>query len=341
MLPAFQREYVWSQEQIERLFDSLMRGYPISSMLFWKVRGENKTKWQFYKFLSQYREWYLTHNEKLDTSMHNDFYAILDGQQRLTSIYLALCGNYDAHRYRKKWENEDANFHICDFYFNITATKETKNSDIEYEFLWLDRNDTKEKIIHIDKNGQKWFKCKHILKLSEIFDMTEFFQSPDYVFTKEEQKKLSEFHTLIFSTKDNTKINYYLEEDDDPEKVVNIFIRINSGGTSLDYSDILFSYAVANWQNKEARTEINELVDYINNILGFNISKDFILKSFLFLHHQQIKFQINSFENGFIKEIESKWDSIKECIIEVYKLLRNFGLNNKTLSSNNAVLPII
>ena len=37
LLPAIQREFVWSAEQIESLFDSLLRGYPIGSFLFWKV----------------------------------------------------------------------------------------------------------------------------------------------------------------------------------------------------------------------------------------------------------------------------------------------------------------
>lgn len=73
LLPAFQREYVWDCEQIERLFDSLMRGYPISSMLFWKVKGENKSRWQFYKFLDKYREEYYTHNNKMDTARCNAF----------------------------------------------------------------------------------------------------------------------------------------------------------------------------------------------------------------------------------------------------------------------------
>ena len=53
LLPAFQRDFVWTSDQIERLFDSLMKGYPISSMLFWKVKGETKTDFRFYKFFSQ------------------------------------------------------------------------------------------------------------------------------------------------------------------------------------------------------------------------------------------------------------------------------------------------
>lgn len=341
LLPAFQREYVWDCEQIERLFDSLMRGYPISSMLFWKVKGENKSRWQFYKFLDKYREEYYTHNNKMDTARCNDFYAILDGQQRLTSIYIALCGNYDTHKKYAKWENVDNNFEIRDFYFNLTCSQKTKNSDIEYEFLWLDRSKTQEEIIYIDEFKQKWFKCKHILKIEEAFNLMQFLKSQGDSLTEKETKNLSDFHTLVFGTKDNTKINYYLEEDDDPDKAVNIFIRINSGGTHLDYSDILFSYAIANWQKKDARTEINRLVDYINQNLGFSITKDLILKAFLFLHHNTIKFQINSFDNGFIKAIENCWDKIKDSVLRSYELLKTFGLNKNTLTSNNAVLPII
>lgn len=341
LLPAFQREYVWDCEQIERLFDSLMRGYPISSMLFWKVKGENKSRWQFYKFLDKYREEYYTHNNKMDTARCNDFYAILDGQQRLTSIYIALCGNYDTHKKYAKWENVDNNFEIRDFYFNLTCSQKTKNSDIEYEFLWLDRSKTQEEIIYIDEFKQKWFKCKHILKIEEAFNLMQFLKSQGDSLTEKETKNLSDFHTLVFGTKDNTKINYYLEEDDDPDKAVNIFIRINSGGTHLDYSDILFSYAIVNWQKKDARTEINRLVDYINQNLGFSITKDLILKAFLFLHHNTIKFQINSFDNGFIKAIENCWDKIKDSVLRSYELLKTFGLNKNTLTSNNAVLPII
>lgn len=265
----------------------------------------------------------------------------MDGQQRLTSIYIALCGNYDTHKKYAKWENVDNNFEIRDFYFNLTCSQKTKNSDIEYEFLWLDRSKTQEEIIYIDEFKQKWFKCKHILKIEEAFNLMQFLKSQGDSLTEKETKNLSDFHTLVFGTKDNTKINYYLEEDDDPDKAVNIFIRINSGGTHLDYSDILFSYAIANWQKKDARTEINRLVDYINQNLGFSITKDLILKAFLFLHHNTIKFQINSFDNGFIKAIENCWDKIKDSVLRSYELLKTFGLNKNTLTSNNAVLPII
>ena len=61
LLPAFQREFVWKPNQIEQLFDSIMQGYPISSMLFWKVKGDTKADFRFYQFLKKYIEFCTDH----------------------------------------------------------------------------------------------------------------------------------------------------------------------------------------------------------------------------------------------------------------------------------------
>ena len=53
-LPAIQREYVWSTYSIEKLFDSIMCGYPISSFLFWKIREERKKDWVAYLFVADF-----------------------------------------------------------------------------------------------------------------------------------------------------------------------------------------------------------------------------------------------------------------------------------------------
>lgn len=355
LLPAFQRKYVWKPEQIERLFDSLMRNYPTSSMLFWKVKGDIKKKWNFYEFLSNYKEGENKDNDKFENKI-GDFYAILDGQQRLTSIYLALCGNYYIHRPYKSWKmDDDKNFKKCDFYFNLTGSKKSKNADVEYEFLWLDVEITGEKTIYEDEDNQKWFRCKEILHIggdnidefidehikctNEELSEEEIQKNKDRI--KEEKKRIRKFNNLIHETKDASKINYYLIENDNPDTATDIFIRINSGGTKLEYSDILFSYVITNWK-KDARKEINDIIKFINENLNFKISKDFILKTFLFLYHNEIKFQINSFDNGFItNKIENNWDKIKASIISAFKLLENFGLNARTLNSNNAVMPIV
>lgn len=333
LLPAFQREYVWEPYQIEELFDSLMRGYPISSMLFWRVKDESKTAWKFYSFLEYFRERYHTHNELFNTQNHKDFYAILDGQQRLTSLYLGLFSHYDVHRKNNKWENDDRWFHICHLYFNLTQSKVPKKSSVKYEFLWLDKDETEGFPTINEYEGDKWFKCCDIYK----YDTSRVRKiSREFNLSEAEEERLDLFHQKIF---DKPIINFYLEEEQKPDKAVNIFIRINSGGTHLRFGDILFSIAVANWKKVDARSEINNLVDNINQ--NFKIDKDLILRGFLFLFHNNIKFQINSFDKNFIESIEEKWEGIKNCFTETFNLLRSFGFEAKTLSSNNAVLPIL
>src|ERR1700704_820571 len=54
LLPAIQREFVWSAEKTETLFDSLMRGYPVGSFLFWKVAPESSQRYKFYEFMQDY-----------------------------------------------------------------------------------------------------------------------------------------------------------------------------------------------------------------------------------------------------------------------------------------------
>src|SRR5690606_38385232 len=106
LLPAIQREFVWDTEQIERLFDSLMRDYPISSFLFWKVDRDKVKDFEFYEFLRKYHERNLRRNPKADVTGEEGITAVLDGQQRLTSLYIALKGTYAYKLPRKRWDND-------------------------------------------------------------------------------------------------------------------------------------------------------------------------------------------------------------------------------------------
>ncbi|EMH36662.1 hypothetical protein HMPREF1425_00444 [Helicobacter pylori GAM71Ai] len=92
------------KKKIEKLFDSILRGYPIGSFLFWKLPKEDITKsdeqdsdklnFQLYQFITNYDE-RKPHNEKIriEQIRRDDLYIVLDGQQRLTSLYIGLKGN--------------------------------------------------------------------------------------------------------------------------------------------------------------------------------------------------------------------------------------------------------
>lgn len=339
LLPSFQREYVWKATQVENLFDSLMKGYPISSMLLWKVRGEAKSKYRFYSVLRYYVERFHEHNDPFDTNQVNDFWAILDGQQRLTSLYLGLCGSYAYKKNRVRWYYTEQNLPTRHLYLNISRTYTEEESDKTYNFLFIDKAESKEQPLFTDNEGNKWFKVSKIIELhtneQESEDIDDFCEA--YELNKEEKKRLRLLEKAVCTT---PVINYYEEETTDPDKAVNIFVRINSGGTQLTLSDILLSLAIASWKKKDARKEINGLVDAIND-KGFNTNKDLVLRTFLVLFHRDVRFRLKSFSNNFIEKAEENWESIRECIYNCFLLLKKLGFNEKTLTSYNAILPII
>lgn len=279
-----------------------------------------------------------THNELFDTNSVNDFYAVLDGQQRLTSLYIGLYGSYAYHRYYHKYDNTENNYPTRHLYLNITRLRQEEESDMTYYFNFRDKKETKEKPIFIDNCGEKWFKVGYISTLhnnSSEYDLEDF--ASEYKLERSERKILKKLENVIFT---NLLINYYEEDTQNPDIAVNIFVRINSGGTALSISAILLSLMIAGWKEKDAKTEINHLVDGIN-AKGFSISYDFILKSLLYLYHRDVRFRIQNFTNDFISLIECNWENIRNAIISLFDLMQSYGFNNWTLTSNNATLPIL
>lgn len=107
LLPAIQRKFVWSTYQIEMLFDSIMRGYPINSFMFWKITDPLiKERYKFYEVLHEYRQLYKEENPIHDTKGMTNFMAVIDGQQRLTSLYIGLKGTYAYKLPRKHWKDD-------------------------------------------------------------------------------------------------------------------------------------------------------------------------------------------------------------------------------------------
>jgi len=332
LLPAIQREFVWSEEQIERLFDSIMRGYPIGSFLFWKVSKESVKKYQFYEFIREYRQG-KTHNKKADLMGDEEIISILDGQQRLTSLYIALKGSYTSKIPYKRWNAPNA---FVEKYLYLNLLKELEDEEKKYDFRFLSEEEAK-----VRDENTFWFKVGDILN----FDPQEPSQLNDYLIdnqlamNKVASRNLFKLWDVIFKQQ---IINYYLEEDQKLDKVLNVFIRVNSGGTQLSYSDLLLSIATAQWDEKDAREEIINFVDEINSIgRGFNFNKDFVLKTCLVLcDFNDIRFKVDNFNKQNMSVIQNNWDKIKESIQTTVELINSFGLDYQTLTSNNAIIPI-
>lgn len=338
LLPAIQRDFVWNHNQIEMLFDSLMQNYPIGSMLLWRVNNKNSNNQRFYGILKKYRERFLIRSEEVSTISIPSFEVILDGQQRLTALYLGLKGSYAYHGYNLAWKDNEYSVQTRYLYLNLKYKKNKRNDlndsddDRKYEFSFLTSSDAES-----DNNKGKWFKVGDILGIKGTAQLNACFKKHDIV-NEESQEIISRLHDIVHLEK---LIHYYLEESSDFTRALNIFIRVNSGGTFLSYSDLVMSTTIMGWTNLDAKKEINGLVDELVNEYEYPVNKDFILRTYLVLYNNDIKFRVHNFSIKNAKEFEKYWDEIKLAIKEVFQLVTDFGYAPKTLTSLNALLPIV
>lgn len=136
-------------------------------------------------------------------------------------------------------------------------------------------------------------------------------------------------------------INYYEEQTDDYNKIVEIFIRTNTGGKKLSYSDILLSTATAKWRTLNAREEIHNFADELERESNFTLGQDLIMKGAMYLTEGlPIKYQVSSFTKDNLEKIEDNWDRIKDAFREAVKLISLFGFRDKNLVSKNLILPV-
>lgn len=343
ILPAIQREFVWNTKQMELLFDSIMRDYPISTFLFWKVKAENIEKFKFYRFLPFYHQRDKKHNEPAELSGDKDRFAILDGQQRLTSLYLGLKGSYAYKLSNYNWKSDHA---FPKRYLYVNLLNQAEDSELLYDFRFLSASELN-KFNELYPDKYHWFKVGKILDFTDFPDIFKYIAEHSLmdtsIYTQEQTKFASDSLSKLFQYFNQKElINFYLEKSDELDKVLHIFIRVNSGGTKLSYSDLLLSIATAQWKDKDARDIIHKFVDQINSIdPGFNVNKDLVLKSCLVLSDiKDIKFKVDNFSSENMALIESDWDDIAKALNLAIQLIASFGFNSKTLTAYNAIIPI-
>lgn len=334
VLPAIQREFVWGTDQICMLFDSLMRGYPFGSFLFWKVRKENSRKYVFYDFIREYHERDAPHCDVLDLQGDGGVTAILDGQQRLTSLNIGLRGSHAEKLPHKRRANDHA-FPKKFLYLNVRAAPADKDLGLKYDFRFLTKERAKE-----DSGAERhWFKVSDVLDMAPGPPLFKYIQKSGLAEHETAFEVLDRLHAV---THRDLLINFFEEEDQDLDKVLNIFIRVNSGGTVLSYADLLLSIATAQWKGRDARQEVYGLVDEMNKSgYGFAFPKDLVLKAALVLADiPDVAFKVTNFNTDNMTKIESKWDTISRSLKLGAQLLADFGFSHRTLTANNVLIPI-
>jgi hypothetical protein len=321
-LPNIQRSFVWSEEQITRLFDSILREYPISTLLVWKTKSDIPRR----KFIENYQR-SLSLKGYVEPSDVQQKLFVLDGQQRLQSLLIGLRGSFEGR----------------ELYFDILSGADAAPDDIKYSFRFL-----------TSENAETtWIKFKELVasneRQSEARDrLVESFASGGKTLTPPEVKQLEANVEAVFQTfRDRDPIIYqeldsierpklYSEDD-----VVEIFIRANSGGTKLGKSELLYSLLKSSW--RAASENIEELLTELNRH-GFNYTQDFVLKTCLTILDTGARYEVAKFRVPGVRElIEEKWEVICVAISDIADFVRGstFIRCNQALPSYLVLIPLV
>lgn len=334
-MPAFQRQFVWNMEQIEKLWDSILLDYPIATFLFWHVDNNNVTSDTYFcNFLSSVtfnssRQTDSTNYElsSIDLSVTNT--AVLDGQQRLTSLFLSLFGDmYIRQKYARRSNNNNI---VTKLLIELNIHKlEVDEGEYNSEKFGIKFN---EKIGRISPTQ---FELRTILEDRFRDDATREKAIEDAIIhvpadSKDYARKLlNKLYQKIFVEKLIRYTNIYGMNQDD---ALEMFVRFNSGGKALSKSEITMSILEVYWPS--ARSEIGRiLVDSYRNF-----STDFIIRATLMLYGDVAKTNINQ---SIATELRDNWGNFRNALNNLETILHALDTEADHFSDRwNVLLPVL
>lgn len=284
-LPSIQRPFVWKREQTLRLLDSLMCGYPIGSLMVWKPKDKIRCR----PFLDTY-----TDGVRLiaypPTEEDTRAYMVLDGQQRLQSLYLSFYGRYDSEQ----------------VYLRIDDIADETEDDLHYRFEYLKDNEV--------ADDPRYIHIRDLAKV-DIEDISGFVEGRFPNMDTEQRKKPTRIVSKFVNQFTNKPVLLFQEIHDGLtyNDVLEVFERVNSGGTRLSKSDLLFSTVTLKIPDMEAR--FIKIVDDLNENGRHDFNTDFVIKVAFVVFGKGAKYDFKKLADGdFLDKLGKNFDKLEKVI---------------------------
>lgn len=354
ILPSMQRNYVWSPQKICDLFDSLASGYPIGTFLFWCVNKEKTKELVFNKFIGCYDESNPIQRGEAVIAKVDEYLAVLDGQQRITSLNIGINGRM--HLRKKKRSTK-----FVDKFLALNVFHDTEATDGEatnhYVFEFREAADL-EVIPRIGEDGPVDYDKPFWVSVNKIaapdFDENDFVDELDEKLeamglatnpTSKRKKMRTQMKNVAFSINQTQAVSFHSAKNKDLAEVVDIFVRVNSGGQKLSASDLMLSIASGS-SDVDTQRQISEAIELIRHTpksdAEFPVDKELIIRAGLMFTGAE-SLSLSNKDNYSKEKIESifvdNWDEIIESLQNGVKLLEWLGFNVAGLSKN-LLLPV-
>ena len=341
-IPPFQREYQWPREKIVRLWDSILMGYPISTFLFWKNNDNAFANTNFLRFTSsaKFRAAGGTIGTATGAAPSQSIEeGVLDGQQRLTSLYLSLVGCC-AQLIRHQHSTDDGL--SIDLYINLTSniTQDVDEDGFEdannYEIIFSHR-----------QMRLPFFKFRDIWR-----DDYRNQQSRQNAITRKVETLAEEarpeatriLNTLCSRIYDEELI-HYLEVDGEESEALEMFIRFNNGGKPLTKADIAEATITHYWS--DASQKFKQVVMYKGNnclveeelIEYKDFGLNFITRLGAMLYENNVAVNLG---RTIISGLRNNWSNVKKSLALTNKFLKSCNINVRSYKPRwNVLVPVV
>jgi len=362
VIPSLQREFCWNQAKIEALFDSLLRGLPIGSLLLWNTSHEDPTaeseaKYQFIRHYAN-RSNFPTgkvddrtvcyHSQKMDTiKSHFNYTFALDGQQRLTSFLIGLRGSYYTHRRNKYTRNISSYYRkfLCLNLMNDPNREPTDAQEFVFEFDFRRASS----IDYRPDDDELWYPVRLAWDIEDsLYEVTDLPNGvpDDPGIHANIEKNLTRLQQAIGAPQIPCEEISEMRNKD----ALELFIRRNKGGKQLSNSDIAFSLITVYWEKFEEGEDPKEVFESkaasLSDQFGthsFSFGKGFLIRSLFYLDDKRPSFDQDNLVPDRIEPLEDVWESNFFDALELgFSLVtKGFGLTGKCIGSKTSLLPIL
>lgn len=343
-LPTIQRPYVWKAEAIEALLDSIMRGYPIGSLMVWSVPDDKVRHWESFAFEANIREQNLS-RKPLSLLPESGLVQVLDGQQRLTSLLVALTGSYAP---LKKGRKVSPNYNEKPMRLYLDLLHKPKTSEVDddsvdeilqshYRFRFFAEK------APIQLNAF-WFPVATIMDVRDeasFYMLVDAFIQRSAALASDEKALASEtLRRLWECVWQKQNIAYFVDNSNNPDRVVDIFIKANDTGKKLSRQDLLVSVMSVRWEQVNIQEEIIDVINVLTEYLQPTqpVRLDFVVNLALFFNGLDLQTPVADFTPANIRRMETNWMELKHALEYTCQWLSQRGFVGEALGSMNMVM---